>query len=228
MGIDSAGLRAARAAVFTAVCLTLSAGAHVLLSGAPLPLAPLLALSGAVFLVAFALAARERGFGRIAALLIPLELFADTVFTAGQHACYGKAAGPVAGPLRSFGVDLLCGGAVGTPLARVAGRPEALAQQGALTAPATPWLLLAAHVLVGLVAAAWLRRGEAALARLLRAAATVAFRPLRLVLLAWAAADEGTGAVGTRPVPAAARPRTQPLLTHSVHRRGPPVLVRAA
>lgn len=44
--------------------------------------------------------------------------------------------------------------------------------------PAVPWLLLAAHVAVGLLAAAWLRRGESALAGLLCAAAAVAFRPL--------------------------------------------------
>ena len=57
-----------------------------------------------VFALAYALAGRERGFGRIAALLIPLELAADTVFTTGQHVCYGRAGGPVAGPLpRSAG-----------------------------------------------------------------------------------------------------------------------------
>ena len=34
--------------------------------------------------------------------------------------------------------------------------------------PAAAWLLLGAHVGVGLLAAAWLRRGEQALAQLLR------------------------------------------------------------
>ncbi|MFD5700429.1 hypothetical protein [Streptomyces lasiicapitis] len=122
MDISGTQLRTARAAVFTALVVMLSAASHVLLSRAPLPLTTFAALAAAVFCVAFALAGRERGFGAIAALLIPLELAADTVFTAGQHVCYGQAGGPVAGPLRSVGFDVLCGGgSVGTPLVRMAG-----------------------------------------------------------------------------------------------------------
>ena len=69
--------RALRAALFTVLAVTLSTTSHVLLSGAPLPL-PTVALVGAtVFALAWSLAARERGFGRIAALLVPLELAAD-------------------------------------------------------------------------------------------------------------------------------------------------------
>ncbi|WP_461027149.1 hypothetical protein, partial [Streptomyces sparsus] len=155
MGISGAGFRAARAAVFTAVCVTLSVGTHVLLSASPVPLLPLLAVTGAVFLVAFALAGRERGYWHIAALLVPLELAADTVFTTGQQTCYGPTGGPVTGPLRTVGFDLVCaGGSFGTPLARFAGDVPVTP----LAHPATPWLLLTAHVGLGLVAAAWLRR----------------------------------------------------------------------
>ncbi|WP_247597784.1 hypothetical protein [Streptomyces sp. RKND-216] len=214
------GLRATRAAVFTALCVALSSGAHVLLSGSPVPPVTLGVIGVAVFLVAFALAGRERGFWRIAALLIPLELFADTVFTNGRHACYGPGGGPVTGPLRSVGIDVLCaGGEVGTPLAQVAASGGT--GLGGTLQQGSPWLLLAAHVAVGLAAAGWLRRGEAAVARLLRAAAATAFRPLLL-------------AARARPVPsdAPARPRHPaavpasrplPLLLHSVLRRGPPV-----
>ncbi|WP_428814730.1 hypothetical protein SALCHL_001613 [Streptomyces albus subsp. chlorinus] len=221
-------MRTARAGLFTALCVTLSCGAHVLLSGSPVPLRPLLAVSAAVFVLAFALAGRERGYARIAALLVPLELAADTVFTTGQHACYGQAGGPVTGPLRSVGVDLLCGGgSVGTPLARMAARGGGadaypLGVHG-IPGPALPWLLLAAHVGVGLLAALWLRRGEAALARLLRAVAARAFRPLRRAVAVCRTACEGTGPA-RRPRPRAVRtPRALPLLSHSVHRRGPPV-----
>lgn len=98
MDISGTQLRAVRAAVFTTLVVTLSTASHVLLSRVPLPLATVAALAGAVFVVAYAMAGRERGFGRIAALLIPLELAADTLFTAGQHACYGKAGGPVSRP----------------------------------------------------------------------------------------------------------------------------------
>lgn len=211
-------MRAARAAVFTALCLTLSTGAHVLLSGAPLPLAAVLAVAAAVFLIALALAGEgERRYGQIAALLVPLQLAADTVFTTGQHTCYGPGGGPVTGPLRVLGFGLLCGGGdVGTPLARLAA-----GTQHPLSA-ATPWLLLAAHVAVGLTAAAWLRGGEAALARLLRAAAATTFRPLLIaaaLIPATAAADPGPAPRAPRqdrPAPAL------PLLSHAVVRRGPP------
>ncbi|MCH0562800.1 MULTISPECIES: hypothetical protein [unclassified Streptomyces] len=220
MNTQAIGIRTARAALFTALCMTLSAGAHVLLSSLPLPLPALMLISGVVFTLAFTLAGtRERGYRSIAALLIPLELTADTVFTTGQHTCYGPAGGPVAGPLRSMGLDLICGGGtLGTPLARAAASGDGSALMAADTA--TPWLLLAAHVTVGLAAAAWLWRGEVALAQLLRAVAALTFRPLlnacasvgvrREPPFAPSHAAEYTPAVRTR------------LLTHSVGRRGPP------
>src|SRR5690349_4434904 len=121
MDISGIQLRAVRAALFTALVVTLSSASHVLLSQVPLPVNTVAAVAAAVFAAAYALAGRERGFARIAGLLIPLELAADTVFTTGQHVCYGRAGGPVAGPLRSVGWDLLCGSntQVGTPLVRV-------------------------------------------------------------------------------------------------------------
>lgn len=232
--MGAAGIRAARAVVFTALCVTLSAGAHVLLSGSPLPLPPLLAVSAAVFSLAFALADRERDYGRIAALLVPLELLADTLFTSGQHTCYGQQGGPVTGPLRSVGLDLLCGGgSFGASVAGAGGQSKQGTEALPLGTPdagtsMTPWLLLAAHICVGLVAAAWLRRGEAALAGLLRAAAVTAFRPLRLVFAACRCPYDGAGPARTLRMPPVVAPRTLPLLTHSVHRRGPPSLALAA
>jgi hypothetical protein len=206
-------LRVARAMLFAALCATLSTTSHVLLSRVPLPLPLVGTVFGTMFLIAYALARRERGFWAIAALLVPLELAADTLFTTGQRTCYGPAGGPVTGPLRSFGADVICGGRVGTPLAD---------GTAAMSDPALPWLLLAAHVTVGLLASWWLRRGEAALQRSLRAAASLAFRPL-----ARAAAVLGAYATPPRRPPAAreaarlAPTRVRPLL-HSVVRRGPP------
>ncbi|OIJ68731.1 hypothetical protein [Streptomyces mangrovisoli] len=224
MDISGTPIRAVRAALFTAVVVTLSTASHVLLSRVPLPVSTVAAVAAAVFLPAYTLAGRERGFGRIAALLIPLELAADTVFTTGQQVCYGRAGGPVAGPLRSVGFDVLCahGAPVATPLARVAGTdPDRLATLLAHADPATAWLLLGAHIGVGLLAAAWLHRGERALDQLLRAVTATTFRPL-LVAVA---------AVTVRPAPALRRParpvrRTATvrdlLLAHSLGRRGPP------
>ncbi|MEU4036886.1 hypothetical protein [Streptomyces collinus] len=222
MDISGTHLRAVRAALFTAVVVTLSTASHVLLSRAPLPVTTVATVAAGVFLTAYALAGRERGFGRIAALLVPVELAADTVFTTGQHACYGRAGGPVAGPLRAFGFDVLCqGGAVGAPLAQVTGGhgdPDGLL---AHADPAAAWLLLAAHVGVGLLAAAWLRRGERALVQLLRAVTATTFRPLSLA----AAAARSVRLAPVRrlpnpsPRPASALDR---LLVHSLGRRGPP------
>ncbi|WP_326697035.1 hypothetical protein OG909_06675 [Streptomyces sp. NBC_01754] len=239
MDVSGTPIRAVRAALFTALVVTLSSASHVLLSQVPLPLASVALLTGVVFATAFALAGRERGFGAIAGLLVPLELAADTVFTTGQHLCYGAAGGPIAGPLRSVGVDVLCGGgahagsdrlsgvaAVGTPLTGMPGTGDRAAALLASPGPAVPWLLLAAHVAVGLLAAAWLRHGESALAALLRAAAAVAFRPLLTAVAA-------VGATA-RPVRPGTRPAGRPgpllaarLLVHSVGRRGPPRSARA-
>ncbi|SED38011.1 hypothetical protein SAMN05428942_1728 [Streptomyces sp. 2112.2] len=209
-------LRAVRAALFTALCTTLSAASHVLLSRAPLPPVPVLAIAAAVFVAAYLPAGRERGYGAFAALLVPLELASDTVFTTGQHACYGRAGGPVAGPLHSVGVDLLCrGGELGTPLARLA------APSGTALPTAAPWLLLAVHVTAGLLAAAWLHRGDAALDALLRAAAAGAFRPLRTA----AAVATAAGAPlrrRIRPLHPLPPSHPLPLLSNCVRRRGPP------
>ncbi|MER5599551.1 hypothetical protein [Streptomyces sp. NPDC002265] len=223
MDISGTHLRTARAALFTAVVVTLGTASHVLLSRVPLPVNTVAAVAVAVFAVAYALAGRERGFGRIAALLIPLELAADTVFTTGQHVCYGRAGGPVAGPLRSVGLDVLCGGSgLGTPLAGVTGTDtDRVAALLAHADPATAWLLLGAHIGVGLLASTWLCRGERALEQLLRAVAATTFRPLLLA----------SAAVTVRRAPALGRPprpvrRTAAvrglLLAHSLGRRGPP------
>ncbi|MET7904238.1 hypothetical protein ABZS86_23405 [Streptomyces sp. NPDC005355] len=214
-------LRTVRAALFTALCVTLSSASHVLLSRTPLPLSSVGALSVAVFALAYALAGRERGFWSIAALLVPLELAADTIFTTGQDACYGQSGGPVAGSLRSMGVNLLCGsGDLGTPLTRVA-QPGPGTLLSATVSSATPWLLLTAHIAVGLVASAWLRRGEAAVGRLLGALAGLAFRPLLLAVAAVTASPRAPRPA-VRPVRPVRPAPGLPLLVHSVVRRGPP------
>jgi hypothetical protein len=228
MDISGIQLRAVRAALFTAVVVTVSTASHVLLSQVPLPLSTVAAVAAAVFVIAYALAGRERSFGRIAALLIPLELAADTVFTTGQHVCYGRAGGPVTGPLRSVGLDVLCGGGeVGTPLTRMAGATgtDRLAAAVAHADPATAWLLLGAHIGVGLVAAVWLRRGERALAQLMRAVAAAVSTRVRPLLLAVATVTVERAPAGRR-LPSRAADRTPTgrarILAYSLGRRGPP------
>ncbi|MFI7353370.1 hypothetical protein ACIBTP_05400 [Streptomyces avidinii] len=222
MDVSGTGLRGLRAALFSAFVVLLSSGSHVLMSQVPLPPALVGGAFAGVFAIAYALAGRERGFAPIAGLLVPLELAADTVFTTGQHLCYGPAGGPVAGPLRAMGLDALCGGTpVGGPLTEATGPAGAVALLSS-PGPFTPWLLLGAHVSVGLLAAAWLRHGERALVRLLRAVAAFAFRPLLLAVASVAAARRPASALLRSVLPRAGARTRFP--AHSVGRRGPPVL----
>ncbi len=88
--------------------------------------------------------------------------------------------------------------------------------------PLVPWLLLAAHVTVGLLAAAWLHRGELALAGLLGTFALLAFRPL---LIAVAVAGAARRSVLLKVRTAGPGPHLlvhSRFLVHSVGRRGPP------
>ena len=99
----------------------------------------------------------------------------------------------------------------------------------AMPSTALPWLLLALHIAVGLLASWWLRRGEAALHRLTRAVAAAAFRPLLFAVATACTAGAAAyrkrrpAAVFTTGGPTAARP-----LLHSVVRRGPPPVALAA
>ncbi|MDG4865888.1 hypothetical protein P8605_47830, partial [Streptomyces sp. T-3] len=77
-----------------------------------------------------------------------------------------------------------------------------------------------AHIAVGLLAAAWLQRGESALAQLLRAVAALAFRPL-LIAVASVSAHLDPVRRATRPALRIRTSRTR-LFAHSVGRRGPP------
>jgi hypothetical protein len=220
--LGMSAVRVARAAIFAALSVTLSAGAHVLLSGAPLPPPTVALVAAAVFLLALALAGQgPRRFAHIAAFLLPLHLAADTVFTTGQSTCYGPSGGPVTGTLRLMGVDLLCsGGELGTQLTSLASGEQA----APLAHPAAPWLLLAAHLLVGFLAAAWLACGEAALARLLRSALDATLRPLMVAfaVLVPNAATPGAEPTRTPRAPERRPAPALPLLSHSVVRRGPP------
>ena len=87
--------------------------------------------------------------------------------------------------------------------------------------PALPWLLLAAHVSVGLLAAAWLRRGESALAAPGADARPVSRSGRCCSRSPWRARSAGPYGARARP---AGRPRLSRtrLLVHSVGRRGPP------
>ncbi|SEF63576.1 hypothetical protein SAMN05216223_101572 [Actinacidiphila yanglinensis] len=224
MGEIRPRLRAARAALFAALCVTLSSTSHVLMSHRPLPLTVVGGAFAAVFALAFALGGRERGFWAISGVMVPVELAVDTVFTSGQQSCYGPSGGPVTGSWRSLHEAVVChGGQVGTQLPAVSPAQAATAHAAS---SALPWLLLALHVTVGLLASWWLRRGEAALHRALRAVAVAAFRPLLFAASAGAVTCSAVGRLRPTAVPADGALAARPLL-HSVVRRGPPVALAA-
>jgi hypothetical protein len=222
----TAWLRVARAAVFASVSLSLSAGGQLLATGAPLPVATVLWAGLAVFLLALLLAAEnERGYAGIAALLVPLELVLNATFNIGQASC-----GPGVPPDRALnGLPnlLLCGG--GDLHGPSAGpvRPGLLH----LSLPVAPsaWqftLLLAVHLLAALLAALWLRRGEAAVFRTLRAVAVVAVVatvPLRMLFAVLVPVVRAVG-VAVAPAPRRSQPGPQEVLLHTARRRGPPLL----
>ncbi|MEU7165727.1 hypothetical protein AB0A70_13940 [Streptomyces morookaense] len=104
-----ADLRLIRAAVFTAVCVLLSAGGHVLASCAGVPLWTLGAGGAAVFAVAVPLAGRERSLPGIAALLAVGQLALHTLFGLGQQGAeeVRQQAGSD-GRLIDFAAQLVC------------------------------------------------------------------------------------------------------------------------
>ncbi|RBL79430.1 hypothetical protein DDE05_58000, partial [Streptomyces cavourensis] len=95
-----AGLRLMRAAVFTAVCVVLSAAGHSFAAGAPVPAWTLLAGFLGVLAVASALAGRERSLRSIAGALAGGQLVLHVLFAYGSH---GSAQAVAAAAPRSSG-----------------------------------------------------------------------------------------------------------------------------
>ncbi|MCX4533912.1 hypothetical protein OHA79_24345 [Streptomyces sp. NBC_00841] len=192
-----AGLRLLRAAVFTAVCVALSAAGHALASCASVPWWTLLAGFLGVFALVVTLAGRERSLPSIAAALAGGQLALHTVFGLGTHSTSGTPT-PAAtgdGSLIRFAASLVCGAGpaqlnaaeahrivndAGIDPATVTGMdhqsmaaagtdPTTLA--GLLTGllPSLPMVL--GHLLAALATGWLLRRGEIALFKLTRLSA---------------------------------------------------------
>ncbi|WP_371483210.1 hypothetical protein [Kitasatospora sp. NBC_00315] len=230
---SSPATRTLRAAVFAALVVLLAALGQVLVTGRPLPL-PVLALAGgAVFAVALALAGSVRGFWRIAAVFLPLQLALSVLFDLAQATCRPGAA--PAG-LHAFEPLVCRGGSVGAFLVGDGGLfgHGDRALPGAVPTAAGGLLLLLVHTVIALVAAFWLRRADAALSGLAQA-----LRTLRDFLQSFVDAAAHWPRLLTAPVPArplgripfpsASRehiPAVDVPLDPAV-RRGPPALVPA-
>ncbi|MFF4696693.1 hypothetical protein [Streptomyces chattanoogensis] len=273
----AADLRLLRAAVFTAVCVVLSAAGHMMASFAAVPLWTLGVACTAVFAVAAPLAGRERSLPGIAAGLAVGQLALHAVFALGQHPMAMPAAGTAGGAgglrglsdqaavaiarhlscglgtgrlggaearriLGSGGFDTAVaggmvapggsGGAAVGPLMPHAAPPDSV--MSACLLPSLPMVL--GHLLAALAVGWLLRRGEAALWRLVRLSAPAAREvaaqtlvgALRWVLALVRALLAGPRAAHdtTRRAPVSYgddKPGPQELaLHHSVVRRGPP------
>ncbi|KUL40428.1 hypothetical protein ADL22_14985 [Streptomyces sp. NRRL F-4489] len=259
----AADLRLLRAAVFTAVCVTLSAAGHMAASFAAVRLWTLGLAAVAVFAVAAPLAGRERSLPGIAAGLAVGQLALHALFAMGQHPMPVLPARPAglsdqaavalarhltcglggvrmdAGTARQLlgpgGADL----AMDAGLTGAGGHPGGMPMMAHCLAPSLPMLL--GHLLAALGLGWLLRRGEAALWRLVRlsapAAGELAARARvgavrrSLTLLRALLAGLGAAQEEGRRAPAAYGDETaprEPALHHSVIRRGPPAYGRPA
>ncbi|BAJ29893.1 MULTISPECIES: hypothetical protein [Kitasatospora] len=256
MPVAAWDLRLLRAVPFALVCTLVAAFGHARAGGA---VAPEVLLPGfAAVCAAAALAGgRERSLAAIAAALAGGQVGLHLLFHYLGGGLFGAAPMAHAGmagngstasvdPLAVVAGRLLCDDAPGNGLTVVPldTTPEQVVSAAgldpqAVVAAAAPhasaWLgltpaMLLGHLAAALVAGWWLRRGEAALWRLLRAVALTAREwaaPVRTAVALLTALLLGTG----RPVAAArraGRPEDWPLpaaaaLRHSVLRRGPPV-----
>ncbi|MFJ6795637.1 hypothetical protein [Streptomyces sp. NPDC091268] len=220
---NPAPMRAARAALFAAVCVALSAVGHAHMSGAdvaPSGLAVAFVLTGAP---AWLGAGRRRGPASITAALLGVQAVLHGVFSVSGAAGAPPATAPPAGAPRGHhhgagtampGMDM-----PGMDMPGMDGMAAHAHPHGGLG-------MIAAHLLAGLFCAAWLAWGEAAVFRLagvLAAGALLAARPLSRAL---ALLRARVAPVPRTPAP---RPAYEPPRTlrgavhaHTQERRGPP------
>ncbi|MFJ6823806.1 hypothetical protein ACIQRJ_25785 [Streptomyces niveus] len=201
-------MRALRAAILAAVCVTLAAVGHSSASTHELPLGVLALAFGVIAGLSWLAGGRRRGVGFIAPAVLTAQAALHVTFAAaGTHGAMPSAGhGHAPADMGETGAGTGAEGVVGAVLTAVGD-----------TSPG----MLAAHLLAGAVCALWLARGEAAFFRLAETVAAFAFTPLGLLLAA------------PRPlaVPPPVRPRHRTraphrprgtVLAHAVSRRGPP------
>ncbi|MEV6973470.1 hypothetical protein [Kitasatospora sp. NPDC093806] len=253
VGAAAWDLRLARALPFALVCTLIAAAGHAVAGGGNVALPALGAGFAAVLLLAVALGGRERSLGAIAGALGAGQFGLHLLFHSfGGHAAAGAHhGGPLgSGPLTLPQVAgrLICNEARPGTLIGLSGNPtaEQLVAGAGLDPqayPAAPWwqgdvlgmtpAMFAGHLAAALLAGWWLRRGEAALWRLVRIAVSAAeshwAAPLRTACALAAVLLRGLFGVSGGPVRrAGGRGGDDPLpagaaLRHSVVRRGPPV-----
>ncbi|MEW2256757.1 hypothetical protein [Streptomyces sp. NPDC047869] len=235
------GSRAARAAVFAAVCVLLAALGHVLMSGRHVPgwaLAAGLAVTGAA---GWSLTGRERGLPLVVTVVVAAQAVLHAAFSLARPAFTATTpmdpASLWTGSTGSLGtgsagmgaMDMSSMSSMGTDGTGLMSHMAHMAGAGHMRhAPdniGSSAGMLAAHLLAAPLCGLWLAYGEKAAFRILRAAAARLAAPLRLLL-------------ALPPTPARPRPRLRRrrsaraprllLLVHSIVSRGPPAGAAAA
>ncbi|MER6264657.1 hypothetical protein ABT203_34610 [Streptomyces sp900105245] len=209
-------VRGLRAAVFAAVCVLLAAAGHGLAVGdMPSPWADAGGFL-AVFVLGCALGGRERSLAGIGAAMLGTQAGLHLVFGAAHRGSTPDSSSRTAS-------------APGHTMTAMQAHVAHIAQMAHMTHahpvhlhtaahPTATGHATLAHLLAALVAAWWLRRGEAALWSLLRRAGT-----LVPGLVAWWRDAPLPAPAGSAPrVPAGPAPPRRIPLRHAVHRRGPP------
>jgi len=223
-------LRAARAAVFAALCVLVGAVGHDAFSVGTIPVWALVVGGGAVFLVVAPLTRRERSLPAILALMGAVQVGLHELFAAAQRSADHMSM-PMAMPMPSRTAprgEFWCGHTEPPGVTHVMqnvampGSPAAASHHHSMTAGM--WL---AHISAALVAAWWLRRGEAAVWSLARTLGLALIAPLVLLvvtLIAWTPPRQALAA--------AAESRNRllgpgRLLRFDLARRGPPMTAAA-
>lgn len=222
-------IRVLRAALFAAVCVSLAAVGHVIMSAHELaPSALSLAFAGTGGL-AWLAGGRRRGAVAIGGGLLAVQAALHLIFSSVRPHDGTHHAGPADGTVGEHALTDAAAPDAASSAAHLTGsvmaHPMAMDMEQPLTATAghTPLGMLAAHLLAALVCGLWLARGEAALFALARTVGTLAFTPLRLLL--------AVVRVRVPELPQPFRPRrphTRRLrgvvLAQALSRRGPPRL----
>ncbi|WP_327356593.1 hypothetical protein [Streptomyces sp. NBC_01304] len=213
-------MRALRAALFAAVCVTLAAVGHSSMSAHDIPTPALLGSFGVTGPLAWLAGGRRRGVWTIGAGLLGVQGALHLMFAGAMG--HGSSGGP---GHDHAAMDMPMSDAAAMPGSEPTSMPMPMSMPMADEASLLHSSLgmLAAHLLAALVCALWLARGERAFFQLLRALGALAFTPLRLLH----AVVEPPAAPRQGPPPRRrqARPRTAEL-AHAVSRRGPPRQVR--
>ncbi|WP_314251292.1 hypothetical protein [Streptomyces sp. DSM 40907] len=232
-------MRATRAAIFAAMCVALGATGHSFMSGMDIPFFGLLGAFGVTCGFAWLAAGRRRGPVGIAAAVLSVQGVLHLVFSGSAAAKPFAAPAPLHGhhPLSAADAGTMAAEAPGTAdmadMAHVAGTAGMAGTTGMADMADMAGLaghggaaMIAAHVLAGLLCAAWLARGEAAAFRLARVLATAALHAARPLARALALVRARAAAVPAPPVFPAPYERPRRLRgavhAHAVVRRGPP------